>query len=170
MFPLISLHVNNGKTRACAAFAIAWPWYAEHVANETSTNNAKEFGFKTGDVIQEWMWDDDVDEDIRESIADITGTDLEDEDYNGPVDGAILWWRDGDDEDTLSDTIVDASTPLEEGAALWVITPKPGREGAASSFTINNAAKAAGMNCAANKTVSRNWNGIKLNQFGNGEH
>lgn len=139
-----------------------------HVAKQTSAES-KEFGFKQGDIVQEYMWDDDVDEDVRQKIEAITGEDLEDEDYDGPVDGSIVWWRDGDDEDTLSDTIVDATSPLDEDSPCWILTPKPGREGAASSFTIRNAAKSAGMNCATPVTVSANWNGIRLLPYGGHE-
>lgn len=34
--------------------------------NQTASDNAEEFGFRTGDLIQEWLWDDDVDDTIRE--------------------------------------------------------------------------------------------------------
>ncbi len=80
--------------------------------NQTASDNAEEFGFRTGDLIQEWLWDDDVDDTIREKIETLTGEELVDEDYDSAVDGVIIWWRDGDDEDALSDTIVDAYAVL----------------------------------------------------------
>ncbi|MCI1935535.1 MAG: DUF3052 domain-containing protein [Bifidobacteriaceae bacterium] len=135
----------------------------------TTSNAASEFDFKPEDIIQEWLWDDDVDADLRERISALTGTDLVDEDYDGVVDGVVLWWRDGDDEDELADTIVDAEATRGEDAPFWIVTPKPGREGAASSFTIQNAAKNAGMNVASPVTVSDNWNGVRLVSFGNGK-
>ncbi len=138
------------------------------VANQTSIQ-AKEFGFTKGDIVQEYMWDDDVDEDVRQAIEGVTGEDLQDEDYDGPVDGSIIWWRDGDDEDTLSDTIVDATSPLDDDAPCWILTPKPGRTGAAMPFTIRNAAKGAGMNCATPVTVSKDWNGVRLLPYGGRE-
>ena len=98
----------------------------------------------------------------------MTGEDLVDEDYDSAVDGAIIWWRDGDDEDALSDTIVDAYAVLGEDGPLWVLTPKPGRPGAASSSTVQSAAKTAGMNAATPLTVSSDWNGIRLRAFGKG--
>jgi hypothetical protein len=134
----------------------------------TTSNGAAEFGFKSEDVVQEWLWDDDVDEELRKEIAGITGTDLVDEDYDGVVDGVVLWWRDGDDEDELADTIVDAEATRGEEAPFWIVTPKPGREGATSSFTIQNAAKTAGMNATTPVTVSGNWNGVRLVSFGKG--
>ena len=95
--------------------------------NQTASDNAEEFGFHAGDLVQEWLWDDDVDDSIRAKIEDLTGEELVDEDYDSAVDGVIIWWRDGDDEDELSDTIVDAYAVLGDDGPLWVLTPKPGR-------------------------------------------
>jgi hypothetical protein len=136
--------------------------------NETASKNAEEFGFHEGDIVQEWLWDDDVSETIREKIMDLTGQDLVDEDYASAVDGVIIWWRDGDDEDDLADTIVDAYSVVGEDGPLWIITPKPGRSGAPGSNTVQSAAKTAGMNAATPLTVSEDWNGIRLRAFGKG--
>ena len=136
--------------------------------NETASQNGEEFGFQSGDIVQEWLWDDDVDDSVRAKIEDLTGEDLVDEDYDSAVDGAIVWWRDGDDEDELSDTIVDAYSVVGDDGPFWVLTPKPGRPGAASSSTVQSAAKTAGMNAATPLTVSPDWNGIRLRAFGKG--
>ena len=133
--------------------------------NQTASDNAEEFGFHAGDLVQEWLWDDDVDDSIRAKIEELTGEELVDEDYDSAVDGVIIWWRDGDDEDELSDTIVDAYAVLGDDGPLWVLTPKPGRPGAASSSTVQSAAKTAGMNAATPLTVSGDWNGIRLYSF-----
>ena len=101
--------------------------------NQTASDNAEEFGFHAGDLVQEWLWDDDVDDSIRAKIEELTGEELVDEDYDSAVDGVIIWWRDGDDEDELADTIVDAYAVLGDDGPLWGVTPKPGRPGAASS-------------------------------------
>lgn len=126
--------------------------------NQTASDNAEEFGFHAGDLVQEWLWDDDVDDSIRAKIEELTGEELVDEDYDSAVDGVIIWWRDGDDEDELADTIVDAYAVLGDDGPLWVLTPKPGRPGAASSSTVQSAAKTAGMNAATPLTVSSDWN------------
>ena len=136
--------------------------------NQTASQNAEEFGFEPGDIVQEWLWDDDVDDSIRAQIEELTGEDLVDEDYDSAVDGVIVWWRDGDDEDELSDTIVDAYAVLGNDGPLWILTPKPGRPGAASSSTVQSAAQTAGMNAATPLTVSSDWNGIRLRAFGKG--
>lgn len=145
-------------------------WYADVVA-EMTTKRAEEFDFHQGFIVQEWLWDDDVDNDgtIRQMIENSTGEELVDEDYDGPVDGVIIWWRDGDEEDDLADTIVDASTSLEDEAPVWVLTPKPGRTGAPSPGTLPNAAKTAGMNVAMPITISSDWNATRLRAFGKGK-
>lgn len=140
--------------------------YARNVA-ETITE-AKQFGFQAGDIVQEWLWDEDVDSHVRESIESLTGEQLADEDYSSCADGAIIWWRDGDDEDELADTIVDANLTLNEGGAFWIFAAKPGRQGAPSPVTVANAAKTAGMNAASPVSIAQDWNGILLRAFGRG--
>ena len=115
------------------------------------------------------MWDDDVDDGIRTQIEDLTGEELVDEDYDAAVDGVIIWWRDGDSEDDLADTIVDASAMMNPGAPFWVLTPKPGRDGAPGPSTVSNAAKTAGMNALMPTTVSKDWNATQLRAFGKGK-
>ena len=49
------------------------------MSNTTNTDNAaSELGFQPGDIVQEWLWDDDVDGHIRDSIEALTGEDLVD--------------------------------------------------------------------------------------------
>ena len=40
--------------------------------NQTASDNAEEFGFHAGDLVQEWLWDDYVDDKIRPKIEEIT--------------------------------------------------------------------------------------------------
>ena len=56
----------------------------------TSVNVAEKLGFKNGDLIQEFGYDDDVDFDLRDDIEDLTGSELLDEDDHEVVDAAIL--------------------------------------------------------------------------------
>ena len=53
--------------------------------NQTASDNAEEFGFHAGDLVQEWLWDDDVDDSIRTKIEELTGEELVDEDYDSPL-------------------------------------------------------------------------------------
>ncbi len=41
--------------------------------NQTASDNAEEFGFHAGDLVQEWLWDDDADDSIRAKIEELTG-------------------------------------------------------------------------------------------------
>jgi len=91
----------------------------------TSVNVAEKLGFKSGDLIQEFGYDDDVDFDLRDDIEDLTGSELLDEDDHDVVDAVIFWWRDGDGD--LVDTLMDSLTTLSENGVVWVLTPKSGR-------------------------------------------
>ena len=93
----------------------------------TSVNVAEKLGFKNGDLIQEFGYDDDVDFDLRDDIEDLTGSELLEEDDHDVVDAVIFWWRDGDGD--LVDSLMDSLTTLSENGVVWVLTPKSGRDG-----------------------------------------
>ena len=86
---------------------------------------AAKLGFTAGQVIQEFGYDDDVDDDLRFAIEDLTTTELEDEDYADVADAVMIWWR--DDDGDLVDTVVDALTNLADHGFIVVLTPKAGR-------------------------------------------
>ena len=65
-------------------------------------------GFVAGQIVQEFAWDDDVDEDLRLAIEGVVGSPLEDESYHDGADAVLVWFR-ADDGD-LVDTLVDALT------------------------------------------------------------
>ena len=82
-------------------------------------------GFASGSVIQEFGYDDDVDEAVRAQIEEETGQELVDEDYRDIVDGAVAWWRDEDgDVDDLADLFLDMKANLESDVSpCWVLVP-----------------------------------------------
>ena len=84
-------------------------------------------GFMSGQVVQEFGWDDDVDNDMRFAVEDVVGSDLEDEDYIDVADAELIWWRDGDGD--LVDTLVEALPHQVEGGFVVLLTPKAGRDG-----------------------------------------
>ncbi|NED59115.1 DUF3052 family protein, partial [Micromonospora aurantiaca] len=47
---------------------------------------AERLGLKAGQVVQEIGYDDDVDEELRHSVEELTGNELVDEDYEDVVD------------------------------------------------------------------------------------
>jgi len=120
------------------------------------------FGFKSGQIIQELGYDDDVDFDIRDEIEAVTGTELEDEYFQEVADAAILWWR--DDDGDLTDALVDSLTMLDDGGDVWILTPKPGRDGHVDTHDITDAAMTAGLNPTTTLSAGEDWSALRLAQ------
>ena len=99
---------------------------------------AERLGIKPGQVVQEIGYDDDCDEKLRDSVANVEGVELVDEDYDDVVEVVLLWWR--DDDGDLVDALVDALTPLTDGGYIWLLTPKSGRSGHVEPSEIGEAA------------------------------
>lgn len=131
------------------------------MVNITSTE-VNRLGFSKDNVIQEWLWGDDVDEGLRQAIYRVTNTDFVDEDDMGGVDGAIIWWRDGDNNDELTDVIMDALSNLTSNKSLWIFTPTPHQPGACSLSAIQDSARAVGMSAERPLPLNDKWNAIKL--------
>jgi hypothetical protein len=112
-------------------------------AQAAPRNAAGRLGFTSGQVIQEFGYDSDVDDELRFAIEDLTTTELEDEDYGDVADAVLLWWRvdDGD----LVDAVVDGLTNLAEGGFIVVLTPKAGPRGHVQASDIEEAATTAGL-------------------------
>ena len=126
----------------------------------TENNVAERMGFKDGDLIQEFGYDEDVDFDLREDLEDLSGGELLTEDDHEVVDGVVLWWR-ADDGD-LVDALVDSLTTLDDGGVVWVLTPKSGREGYVPPADIEEAAPTAGLHVTTSPGVSRDWAATRL--------
>jgi hypothetical protein len=126
----------------------------------TVDNVAGKLGFKDGDLIQEFGYDEDVDFDLRADIEDLTGSELLNEDDQDAVDAAILWWRDGDGD--LVDALVDSLTMLDDGGVVWVLTPKSGRDGYVPPSDIQEAAPTAGLHVTTSAGVSDDWAAARL--------
>ena len=126
----------------------------------TVANVAGKLGFKDGDLIQEFGYDDDVDFDLRDSIEDLTGSELLSEDDHDVVDAVILWWR--SDDGDLVDALVDSLTTLDDGGVVWVLTPKSGRDGYVPPAEIQEAAPTAGLHSTSSVGVSADWAATRL--------
>ena len=111
-------------------------------ADEGASQVAARLGFTSGQVVQEFGYDDDVDDELRSSLEAVTGAELVDEEYDDVTDGAVIWFRDGDGD--LTDALVDAMTVLDDGGPIWVLTPKAGRSGHVSHSDIEEAATTSG--------------------------
>ncbi|MFW0154930.1 DUF3052 domain-containing protein [Rothia sp. P6271] len=120
-----------------------------------------QLGFKDGDLIQEFGYDDDVDFDLRDALMDHIGSDLLDEDDQDVVDGVLLWWRQEYDA-FLSDALVDTLVNLDEGGVIWLLTLKPGREGHLNPADIRSLSGTAGLYPTSSITVGPDWIATRL--------
>ena len=83
-----------------------------------------------------------------------------DDDYDEVVDAVILWWRDGDGD--LVDALVDASFSLTGGGAVWLLTPKVGREGHVDPADIADSAPTAGLSTTTSLAAAHDWSATRL--------
>jgi hypothetical protein len=133
------------------------------VAVSAGAGAGNRFGFTTGQVIQEFLYDDDADPAVRGAVEAATGNELVDEEYGDVCDGTLIWWRedDGGQED-LTDLLVDAQSNLDNGGLIWVLTPKPGRVGHVRPADIEEAAQTAGMLATSATSAGEGWSGIRI--------
>jgi Protein of unknown function (DUF3052) len=121
---------------------------------------AEKLGIAPGSVVQELGWDEDCDDELRQTIAACAGSELVDEDYDDVVDVVVLWWREGDGD--LVDTLVDALTPLTDHGVIWLLTPKAAREGHVEPSDVSEAAPTAGLQQTSSISAGSDWNGARL--------
>ncbi len=127
----------------------------------TATQTAGErLGLKTGMVVQELGWDEDVDDGLRAEIEDTIDADMVDGDYGNVVDSVVLWWRDGDGD--LVDTLMDSLSDLVAGGVIWLLTPKVGRPNVVDPADIAEAAPVAGLATTTTVAVSQDWTATRL--------
>jgi len=121
---------------------------------------AGRLGLRPGQVVQEFGYDGDVDDELRLAIEDLTGNELVDEDVQEVVDVAIYWWRDADGD--LVDSLMDALTNLAEGGVVWLFTPKSGRPGHVEPSDIEESAPTAGLHATTTISACHDWTGTRL--------
>jgi hypothetical protein len=121
---------------------------------------AGRLGLRPGQVVQEFGYDDDCDDELRQSVQELTGNPLVDEDHEDVVDAVLLWWR--EDDGDLVDALVDSLTSLGDGGVVWLLTPKAGREGHVEPGDIGDAAPTAGLHQTSSISAARDWSGTRL--------
>ncbi|MBB5785138.1 DUF3052 domain-containing protein [Nonomuraea angiospora] len=121
---------------------------------------AERLGLKPGQVVQEIGWDEDVDDELRDSIEDLTGNELLDEESDDVVDVVLMWWRDGDGD--LFDALSDAMRALADGGQIWLLTPKAGRDGHVEPSDIGEDAATAGLSQTSSISAAPDWSGTRL--------
>lgn len=131
---------------------------ADHA--EERTNPAARLGFQPGQVVQELGYGDDAEQELREGIEAITGQELVDETYDDVADAVVLWFR--EDDGDLTDALVDATTMIDPGAPVWLLTPKTGRAGYVEPSEIGEAAQTAGLAQTSSVNAGRDWSGSRL--------
>ncbi|MDT3767898.1 DUF3052 domain-containing protein [Gleimia hominis] len=120
-------------------------------------------GFKDGQVVQEFYWDEDVDDPLRRHIEQVTGEALVDGEYGNVVDGVIIWWRADDaQEEDLADVLLDCISDLDNGGLVWVLTPKPTDAQHVSPNDVAEAARIAGLHATSAEVVAPQWTGMRL--------
>jgi len=124
----------------------------------------KRLEFSPGQVVQEFGWDDDVDDEVRADIESVTGAELADEDYGDVADAVVIWWR-ADDGD-LGDMLVDSMNMLEDGGAIWLFTPKAGRPGFVGQSDIGEAANLTGLHATNTFDLATDWSATALSNRG----
>ncbi len=117
-------------------------------------------GMKKGDLILEVGCDESSDVGLREQIRAITGNDFLTNNSQEVVDAVMIWWRDGDGD--LVDELMDSLTYLSERGAVWVLTPKVGREGHVEPSDIQDAAPIAGLSQTSTLSVAPDWSASRL--------
>ena len=123
-------------------------------------NAGGRLGLTRGDVVQEFGWDEDVDDDLRVQIEDCVDGDLVDGDYGNVVDAVLMWWR--EDDGDLVDALVDALTDLADGGVIWLLTPKVGRPGEVEAADITEAAPIAGLAVTTTMSICADWTATRL--------
>jgi hypothetical protein len=124
------------------------------------SGTAQRLGFEAGIVVQELGYDDDVDEDFRTAVIELTGEAFVGEDADDVVDVVLLWWRDEDGD--LTDALMDAPTDLKAGGVVWLMTPKVGRDGYVDASDIAEAAPTAGLATTSSLSATEDWSATKL--------
>ena len=120
---------------------------------------ADRFGIEPDMVVMEMGYDDDVDEDLRDALADRCG-ELEDEDTDEVVDAVLLWYRDGDGD--LFDLLTNALGPLADSGVVWLLTPKAGRDGHVEPSEVSESAPTAGLQQTSTVNAGKDWTGARL--------
>src|ERR1700744_1845935 len=131
------------------------------VAADDAPSFARKLGIQPGQVVQEWGWDEDTDDDIRGDVEDACGGELLDEDTDEVVDVVLLWWRDGDGD--LVDTLMDAIASLADDGVIWVLTPKTGKPGHVLPAEIAESAPTAGLMPTSSVNLG-DWSASRLVQ------
>jgi hypothetical protein len=125
-----------------------------------SAAGVAKLGFKPGQVVIEFGYDNDVDAEFRAEVEEAVSGALEDEDYDGVVDAVLLWWRDG--EGDLTDELVDALTMVEDGGFITLLTPGMRRADRVEAPDVQEACTTSGLTASGPVPVGPDWQAQRL--------
>jgi hypothetical protein len=131
------------------------------VRQEDSVDSAaiSQLGLMKDMAVEELGWDEDVDEDFRQSVMDLIDSDMVEE-SSGAVDSVILWLR--EDDGDVMDLLIGALRDLGPDGFLWVMTPKIGRSGHVGHSDLSEGVLAAGLTLTNSVPVSQDWAAHKV--------
>jgi hypothetical protein len=118
------------------------------------------FGIEPGMVVMEMGYDEDVDHDLRDALADAAESDLVDEETDEVVDAVLVWYR--EDDGDLVDLLLSAITPLADNGVVWLLTPKAGRDGHVEPSDIAESAPTAGLTSTSTISAAPDWSATRL--------
>ncbi|WP_122261621.1 DUF3052 domain-containing protein [Ornithinimicrobium cerasi] len=119
----------------------------------------RKMGVAPGQIVIEYGYDDDVDEDVRAAIETLAEGPLEDEDYDGVVDVVLLWWREGDGD--LADELMDSLTTMEEGGFIALLTPGVRRPDRVAAHDVQEACATCSLTASGAVPLGE-WVGQRL--------
>lgn len=137
---------------------------AQSGADAIEAGLIKRFGLAKGMVVQEFLYDTDADEELRAEIARVTGHALVGDDYGEVTDAALVWFRDGDDD--LADLLLDVQALLDDGAPVWLLTPKAGLPNHVEQRDIEESASLSGLHATSTFVASPFWKVTQLVEKG----
>jgi hypothetical protein len=116
---------------------------------------ASRLGLSAGDVVGEVGYDEDVDHELRDAVADVVQGDLLDDDADEVLDAVLLWWR--SDDGDLTDALVDNISLLADDGVIWLLTPKTGHAGHVDPSEIAEATTTAGLSQTTSMSAGPGW-------------
>jgi hypothetical protein len=121
---------------------------------------AARMGIEAGFLVLQRGFGEDCDSSISDEVAKVSTNALVDENSQEVVDAVITWWR--EENGDLVDELVDCLTYLTEGGAVWLLTPKVGRDGHVEPSDIKDAAPTAGLSLTSTFQASKDWIATRL--------
>src|SRR5262249_33206846 len=131
------------------------------VAADHDPSYARKLGIQRDQVVQEWGWDEDTDDEIRAAVGGACGSELLDKDGDGAIEVVGPGWREGAGD--LVDPLMDAISPRAEDGVIWVLTPKTGKPGHVLPAEIAEAAPTAGLMPTSSVNLG-DWSASRLVQ------